>query len=59
MFVHRDYDEKIAKRNWTGLLKLLLRNLCATSGNSGSEESVIEAFMRKLVDGLRGYLSMI
>jgi hypothetical protein len=59
MFVHRDFDEKTAKRNWTGLLKLLLRNLCATSGNSGSEESFIEAFMRKLFDGLRGYLSMI
>jgi hypothetical protein len=59
MFFHRDFDENTAKRNWRGLLELLLRNLYAISGNSGSEKFVIEAFMRKLFDGLRGCLSMI
>ena len=54
MFVHRDFNTKSAKKNWTGMFELLLRNLCAVSGNSRLEDSVIEAVMRKMFDGLRG-----
>ena len=59
MFVHRDFDEKTAKRNWTGMFELLLRSLCAVSGNLRSEDAVIEAVMRKMFDGLRGCSSTI
>jgi hypothetical protein len=59
MCVHRDFDEKTAKGNWTEMFELLLRNLFAVSGNSRSGDSVIEAIMRKMFDGLRGCRSTI